>query len=204
MHARLIPISFCLITTFIYLTNSADPRRDPTFEENVIRGLQAASKFQTHFERMELVRAWSTVDLRLSPSSDWWDFKNIEIDVYFINYQLQRIVGFLEGANGSDWGSWPYRWGVLWEYKAGVDEPFDFVLEVNVPQNTAAGLANRAGDMGPWTWILLCQPNDLNITEPTWFFRTTNAREATAVGATTGTVIKNVAAKEICVGPYEP
>ncbi len=204
MQARLILISFCLITTFTYLTNSADPRRDPTFEENVIRGLQAASKLQTHFERMELVRAWSTVDLRLSPSSDWWDFKNIEIDVYFINYQLQRIVGFLEGANGSDWGSWPYRWGVLWEYKAGVDEPFDFVLEVDVPQNAAAGLANRAGDMGPWTWILLCKPNDLNTTEPTWFFRTTNTREATAVGATTGMVIRNVAAKEICVGPYEP
>ena len=204
MQARLISISFYLITTFICLASSADPRRDPSFEENLIRGLTAASKFQAHFERMELVRAWSTVDGKLSPSSDWWDFKSIDIDVYFINYELQKLVGFLEGANASDWGSWPYHWGLLWEYKAEDDEPFDFVLEVNVPQVAAAGLANRAGDMGPWTWILLCKPNELNTTEPTWFFWSANTRDATTVGATTGMVIRNVAAEEICVGPYPP
>ena len=198
MQARLI----YLIAMFIYLTSCADPRRDPSLEENVIRGLAAASKFQAHYEHMRLVRVSSSVDVTLRPSSNWWDFKTIELDIYFINHQLNELVGFYEG--GEEWGTWPNDWGHLWEYKHEDSDPFDFALEVNVPQIAAASLANRAGDMGPWLWILLCQPKGLNITEPIWFFLASNTREATAVGAMTETVKRNVAAKEICVGPYPP
>ena len=204
MQARLMPISFYLIATFIYLTSSADPSRDPPFEENVIRGLAAAAKLQPHFERMRAIRVWNTVDEALRPSSNCRDFKAIELDVYFVSIQLEKLVGFLQGSEGPEWGSWPYHWYQLWPYSEDDAEPFDFVLQVNVPQVAAAVLANRAGDMGPWIWIVLCQPHELNITEPTWFFMATNAKDATAVGATTATVIRNVAPEKICVGPYPP
>ena len=202
MQARLISTSFFFAAMFIYLTSCADPRRVPSLEENVIRGLAAASKFQAHYEQMRLVRVWNSVDVTLRPSSNWWDFKTIELDIYFTNFQLYELIGFYEGGGGEEWGTWPFSWGRLLEYKRGDSEPFDFALEVNVPQIAAANLANRAGDVGPWLWILLCQPKGLNITEPTWFFMATNTLEATAVGATTETVIRNVAAEDICVGPY--
>lgn len=202
MQTRLIPISFYMIAIFIYLTSCADPRRVPSLEENVIRGLAAASKFQAHYEQMRLVRVWNSVDVTLRPSSNWWDFKTIELDIHFLNYQLNSLVGFYEG--GEQWGTWPHYWAHIWEYKQEDSEPFDFALEVNVPQIAAASLANRAGDMGPWLWILLCQPKGMNLTEPTWFFMAVNALEATAVGATTETVIRNVEAEKICVGPYPP
>ncbi|KAK0508640.1 hypothetical protein JMJ35_008916 [Cladonia borealis] len=202
MQARLISNSLYLIAMFICLTSCADPRRDPSLEENVIRGLAAASKFQGHYEQMRLVRVWSSVDVTLRPSSNWWDFKCIELDIYFINHQLNELVGFYEG--GEEWGTWPFSWGHLWEYKKEDSEPFDFVLDISVPQVAAATLANRAGDRGPWLWILLCQPTKLNITEPTWFFMSTNTLEATAVGARSEQVRRNVAAEEMCVGPYPP
>ena len=203
MLAGLIPISFYLLTTLIYLTSSADPRRDPSFEENVLRGLAVASKFQPHFERLRLIRVWNTVDNVLRPSSNWWDFKLMELDIYFIDFQLEILAGFLQGAERpEEWGSWPYHhWSHILQYAEDDDEPFDIVLDVDVPQVAAVGLANRAGDVGPWIWILLCQSKKLNITEPAWFFMSTNAQMSTAVGATTGTVIRNVGAGEICVGP---
>ena len=202
MQARLFSDSFYLIAMFIYLTSCADTRRDPSLEGNVIRGLAAASRFQAHYEQMRLVRVWNSVDATLHPSSNLWDFKTIELDIYFISFQLNEIVGFYEGGGEEEWGTWPRYWGHLSEYKKEDSEPFDFALEVNVPQIAAASLANRAGDMGPWLWIVLCQPKGLNLTEPSWFFMATNTLEATAVGATTETVIRNVAAEDICVGPY--
>lgn len=92
----------------------------------------------------------------------------------------------------------------MWTYDPTDDLPFDFVLEVNIPQVAAANLANRTGDLGPWIWILLCQPMELDIKEPTWFFMNVNNESATAVGATTGKLITHVPKKEICMGPHAP
>ena len=83
----------------------------------------------------------------------------------------------------------PFPLGEVWTYDPKEDLPFDFVVEINVPQVAAANMANRAGDLGPWIWILLCEPMDLASAEPTWFFMNVNNQSATAVGATTGKLI---------------
>ena len=173
MQTRLIHIMFCLITTFIYLS-SANPSRDPPLEENVIRGLKAASDRQVHYEKMQIVRIWNTVSYHLFPSSNCYDFKTIELDIYFINYDFEKLVGFIRGGQGSKWGRWPFGWEEVWPYDPNDDLPFDFVLEVNIPQVAAATMVNRAGDLGPWIWIQLCQPVELDFEEPTWFFMDVN------------------------------
>ena len=202
MQAQLIPISLYLITTFIYLTSSVDPTRNPSLEQNVLRGLEVASKL--NFNPMGLVRVWNTVDNLRSPSSDLGDFKSMELEINFTDYRLQPLLGYLQGGQGSNWGSWPYRYPQLWAFEPEKDPSFDFVLEVSVPQVLAANLANRAGDMGPWVWILLCVPGELNITEPTWFFMPTKGQFVTAVGATTERVRRYVRATKICLGLHPP
>ena len=203
MQAWLIRTSFYLIATSVYLI-CADPRRDPSFEENVIRGLKAASDFHYHYERMKIVRIWNTVSNQLFPSSNCYDFKTVELDIYFISYKLEQLIGFLQGGQGSTWGEWPFPWGEVWTFDPNEDLPFDFVVEINVPQVAAANMVNRAGDLGPWIWILLCEPMDLASAEPTWFFMNVNNQSATAVGATTGKLIRHVPRKEICTGSHSP
>ena len=129
MQARLIPILFYLITTFTY-SSSANPSRDPPFEENVLRGLKAVSDVHFHYEDMQVVRIWNTVSNHLFPSSNCYDFKTIEIDIYFISYDLEKLVGFLQGGQGSTWGEWPFAWGEVCTYDPKEDLPFDFVLRL--------------------------------------------------------------------------
>ena len=59
-----------------------------------------------------------------------------------------------------------------------------------------------ANAMLPWIWILPCQPLELDIKEPTWFFINLNYESATAVSATTGKLTMHVPKKEICKGPH--
>ena len=194
----------CLTAPFIHSTSSSLQGRDPNFEENVLRGLSAASHIEPHEGPMRLVRVWNwySVDPEPQAKSDLWEFTIIELDIYFINSSSQPACKTIIGGPGPHWGLWPNEWLASLSPLPNHNQIFDFVMDVRVPQLMAANLARAAGDMGPWNYILLCIPLEA-MGQPHWIF-VDLADSITTVGAETEKVTRNWQPDGICVAKPNP
>ena len=190
-------VLLCLSASFIHATNLSLPERNPPFEENVLRGLATASNFEPHQGPLRLVRAWNwySINPQNPGQSHLWEFKIIELDVYFINSSSQPAYKSILGS--PLWGRWFNRWVGPLSPIPDRDQTFDFVSDVSVPQVLAANLARAAGDRGPWNHIQLCIPLGA-MGEPHWIF--VNLRgPITIVGAQTEKVTRDWQPDGFCV-----
>ena len=196
-------ILLCLTAPFIHATSLSLPARNPTFEENVLRGLAMASTIERHQGPMRLVRVWNwhSTSPFAPGESHLWEFTIIELDIYFINSSSQPASKSILGRPAPLWGTWMNRWVGPLSPIPNHNQSFDFVSDVSVPEILAATLARAAGDRGPWNYIQLCIPLDA-MGEPHWFF--VNLRDSiTAVGAQTERVTRDWQPDGLCV-PKEP
>ena len=202
MQLLLRIVLLCLTAPFIHSISFSLQARNPTFEENVLRGLSAASKIEPHQGPMRLVRAWNwnSMDPETQGKSIG-KFTIIELDLYFINSSSQPACKSIVGGPGPFWGIWPNEWVAELCPAPNHNQSFDFVSDVSVPQLMAASLARAAGDMGPWNYILLCIPLDA-MGQPHWFF--VNGDKVTTVGAETEKVTRNWQPDDLCLPKPNP
>ena len=192
-------ILLCLTAPFIHSTSSSPQIRDPSFEENVLRGLSTASKIEPHQGPMRLVRAWNwnSFDPQAQGKIHLWEFTIIELDIYFINSSSQPVCKSIVGGTDPYWGTWPNQSLGPLSPIPNRNQSFDFVSDVWVPQIMAANLARAAGDRGPWHLIQLCIPLEA-MGEPHWIFA--NLRNSiTTVGAQTEKVTRNWQPDGVCI-----
>ena len=192
-------ILLCLTAQFIHSTSSSLQVRKPSFEENVLRGLSAASEIEPHQGPMRLVRAWNSFD---SAARHIWQYTVIELDIYFINSSSQAAYKSIVGGPGPFWGMWPNDWVGSLSPIPNHNQSFDFVLDVSVPQLMAANLARAAGDMASWDYILLCIPLEA-MGQPHWIF-VDLTDSITTVGAETEKVTRNWQPDGFCIPKPNP
>ena len=192
-------ILLCLTASFIHATNLSLPVRNPTFEQNVLRGLAMASTIEPHQGPMRLVRTWNwhSLNPQAPDSSHLWEFTIVELDIYFINSSSQPAYKSILGNRDSSWGTWQKRWVGPLSPIPNYNQTFDFVSDVSVPEILAANLARAAGDRGHWNYIVLCIPPEA-MGEPHWIF--VNIRDSiTTVGAQTEKVTRNWQPDGFCI-----
>ena len=197
-------ILLCLTALYIHSTSSSPQVRDPSFEENVLRGLSTASKIEPHQGPMRLVKVWNwnSVDPEAQGQSHIWEFTIIELDIYFINSSSQPAYKSIIGGPGPYWGTWPNVWLESLSPIPNPNQSFDFVSDVWVPQIMAANLARVAGDRAPWDFVELCIPLEA-MGEPYWIFVDLQ-NSITTVGAQTEKVTRNWQPDGVCIAKPSP